>query len=141
MQIKIVQAQGQMCNQFWIYSPYLVDAIEKKSYFVILVPDASFEYFINLQESKFISFPFYSKRLSSILGHNQYVKLLKFIINSKLITILKKLSLKSFGYQFITPSMNFDTREPKAMSQFRKLNNVLEIIKPNDAICSDDADD
>lgn len=61
--MKIIQAEGQMCNQFWIYTNYIADAIEENTKITILAPDISIKDFPNLLNSKNVVYPFYSKKL------------------------------------------------------------------------------
>jgi len=60
--MNIVQATGQTCNQFWIYSNFLADSIEKNEKFAIWVPDKIFVYFPGLLNSENIIYPLYKKK-------------------------------------------------------------------------------
>ena len=81
--MKIVQATGQTCNQFWIYSNFIADAIEKNEKFAIWVPDIDFKHYPNLKNSSYFSFPLYSERLINVIGYNKYVKLLSWFFLNK----------------------------------------------------------
>lgn len=79
----IVQATGQTCNQFWIYSNFLADAIERDQKFAIWVPERGFENFLNLLSSKYILYPLYYKSLVKLIGFNKYVDFLTLLFCNK----------------------------------------------------------
>jgi len=81
--MKIVQAGGQTCNQFWIYSNYIADALENETYIVILSPDISIKDYPNLLKSDHVKFPLYSKFLCSILGYKFYILFLQKVFANK----------------------------------------------------------
>ena len=81
--MKIIYATGQTCNQFWTYINYIVDCLENEKKIIIWKPDIVTKYFPGLLNSSFITFPLYSKILSTFIGYDRYIKLLNIIFFNK----------------------------------------------------------
>lgn len=62
------ETQGQTCNQFWQYLHYLKKGIDENKKLYVQMPDKTIEDYPNLLNNKYIGFPFYSKRLTQIIG-------------------------------------------------------------------------
>jgi hypothetical protein len=125
--LKIVQATGQTCNQFWIYSNFLADAIEKNEKFAIWVPDLNFEYFPNLLNSNYIVFPLYSKLFVNFFGFHKYIKFLNFIFNKK-----NTLSVFKFLIEIVTIH-NFeiaDVTVKKSLFKYKHSENLILSFRP-----------
>ena len=118
----IVQATGQTCNQFWIYSYFLADAIERDQKFAIWVPDASFVDFPNLLNSENIIYPLYNNNLVSVFGFIKYTKLINFLFNNKIsLRLLEYLTNRFTKHTF--KISNVDVKK----SEF-KLKHLVEIM-------------
>jgi len=130
--MKIVQATGQTCNQFWIYSNFLADAIERDQKFAIWVPERGFENFANLLKSKYIIYPLFSNRLVKLTGFSIYVDILTYIFNNKFSLIVFNYLINSFtnhSFELVGIQNKF--------SHFRHthLNMILETFRPSKSIC------
>ena len=129
--MKIVQATGQTCNQFWIYSNCLADAIEKKEKFAIWIPDIAFEYFPHLLDSELISYPLYSKKLASLFGYKQYIKVLKTLFGNKF-------SIRFFNFLInLLPNQSFiiaDVFIEKSKYRYKNLERLLASYTPLESI-------
>ncbi|WP_396168188.1 hypothetical protein [Flavobacterium sp.] len=131
--MKIVQASGQTCNQFWIYSNFIADAIENNEKFAIWIPDAAFEFFPSLLNSEYISYPLYSKKLVLIFGHKKYVKFLKIILGNTI-------SLRFFNFFF-----NFFNKQSfifadelleKSKNRIKNIDKILTSFSPSYSVVS-----
>jgi hypothetical protein len=125
--MKIVQASGQTCNQFWIYSNFLADAIETHTRFVILVPDVDFVHFPKLFNSKYIIYPFYSRRIAQFVGNQLYIKFLRLVILNKLVINV----LKTFAK--LIPKLSFEmagTRTAKSTFKYKHLQHLIDYFSP-----------
>mgnify|MGYP001149757450 CR=1 FL=1 len=129
--MQIIQAEGQTCNQFWIYSHYLVAAMEDKKKITILAPDAAIENYPNIINQKFISFPLYNAPLLKLMGHKRRVALLNQTLNNKYTR-----NILAFFFKII-PRVTY--MEAK-MGQFTKTNlhtykeEIKSIFKPKKEI-------
>lgn len=129
--MKIVHALGQTCNQFWIYSNFITDAIEKNEKFAIWIPDVAFENFPNLLNSEFISYPLYSEKLASFFGYKKYVKALKTIFGNKY-------AINFFNFVLnMLPNQSFiiaDVLTEKSQFRHKNLEKLLSYYIPEDAV-------
>lgn len=129
--MKIVQATGQTCNQFWIYSNFLADAIEKKEKFAIWVPDKNFEDFPNLLFSNYIKYPLYSAKIHKIFGFFRYTKLLNLIFNKKVtLSLFKFLIENTTGHKFIIADVTIQ----KSKFKFKHFDNLIISFNPSQLI-------
>ena len=129
--MKIVYAAGQTCNQFWIYSNFIANSIEKKEKFAIWVPDITFRYFPNLSKSEFITFPLYSETLAKIFGYNRYIHFLSNFFANKYSILFLKLFLNTIpNICFI----NADVEIEKSKFRVKHLNKIKLVFKPDDSI-------
>jgi hypothetical protein len=129
--MKIVQATGQTCNQFWIYSNFLADAIEKKEKFAIWVPDISFEFFPSLLNSEYISYPLYSKRLTHLIGHKKYIKILNYCFSNKFSLKFFQLLINILsGQSFIIADVGIKKSEYK----YKNLAQLIQLYIPSEPI-------
>jgi hypothetical protein len=132
--MKIVQAGGQTCNQFWIYSNYIADCLERNESFSILVPDNSFVYYPNLLKSEFILLPLFSLRLSKICGVKNYLKILNLLLCNKYsLTFLKSVLNILPAVSFTVP----DVHCPKSKFRVKHLHKLRSIFTPRQDIVSD----
>lgn len=131
--MKIVQATGQTCNQFWIYSNFLAEAIEYNEKFAIWVPDISFEYFPNLLNSEYISYPLYSARLARFFGYKRYIKALNYCFSNKF-------SIKFFQYIInYIPNQSFiiaDVLTKKSEYKHKNIEQLLQLYIPSESIAN-----
>lgn len=81
--MKIIQAEGQTCNQFWIYSNYIADALHSGERITILAPETSIKDYPNLLHSKVIHFPLFNEVISKYVGYRRYVKFLNKLLANK----------------------------------------------------------
>lgn len=129
--MKIINANGQTCNKFWIYANYLADSIETGEKLVLFAPDISIKDYPNLLNSKNIKFPLYFEKLSKILGYSSYIKLLNFVFANKM-------SVKIFQVIFsIVPKIHFiDAPVGAYISEKRSKhkNFITELLAPNQVI-------
>lgn len=129
--MKIVYATGQTCNQFWIYSNYIADAIENKKKFAIWIPDVAFESFPNLLNSEYISYPLYSEKLASYFGYKNYVKGLKAVFGNKF-------SIRFFKFLInLLPNQSFiiaDVFLEKSQFRYKNLEKLLSLFAPSKSI-------
>lgn len=82
--MKIIQAQGQTCNQFWIYSHYLAEAIERNQSIIILAPEIGFKNYPNIKNHKLIKLPFYRKLFFGIIPHDRYIIFIDNLFNNSI---------------------------------------------------------
>jgi len=94
--MNIVQATGQTCNQFWIYSNFLADSIEKNEKFAIWVPDKIFVYFPGLLNSENIIYPLYKKKYLLFFGFINYIKIINFLFNNKITLKLSEYLINNY---------------------------------------------
>ena len=73
--IVLSETGGQTCNHYWQYLYYLKDAIKNDTSFTVQLPDYTIEDYPNLLKSKYIKFPFYSSKLSRIIGVKKSIEL------------------------------------------------------------------
>lgn len=129
--MKIVQATGQTCNQFWIYSNYIADCIEFKQKISIWIPDISLKDFENIKNSEYLSFPLYSERLIKIIGYERYFKIIAIIFSNKYSLLFFKVLFKLIpGFSFIVP----DVKVKKSSFRLKHVEQLKKIFKPNDDI-------
>lgn len=129
--MKIVFAEGQTCNQFWIYSNFLADSIEKKEKFAIWIPDITYRYFPNLNKSEFITFPLYSETLVKIIGYNRYIYFLSVFFANKYSIMFFKFLLNNFkNIHFVYANVEVE----KSKFRIKHLNSIRYIYRPDDVI-------
>lgn len=127
----IVQATGQTCNQFWIYSNYLADTIETHEKFAIWVPDRGFETFTNLLNSKYIIYPLYSKRLVNLIGFNIYVNILTRLFCNKYSLSIFKYGINRFtNHSFVIA----DVLIKKSTFKYQHLDKLIFSFIPSQSI-------
>lgn len=127
----IVQASGQTCNQFWIYSNYIADCIEFKQRNAIWVPDISIKDYDNFKNSEYLSFPLYSKPLIKILGYKRYFRIMSMLFANKYSLKFFKLLFNLIpGFSFIIP----DVEVKKSSFKAKHINQLKKIFKPNEDI-------
>ncbi|MFC6860073.1 alpha-1,2-fucosyltransferase [Zunongwangia atlantica] len=97
MKYKIVNASGQTCNKFWIWTHYIADAIECKHKVIILNPDMTFNDYPGLMNNKYLKFPLFIKYYVNFFGYKNYIRAIdKLITNrftSRLLFLLKYLKI------------------------------------------------
>lgn len=126
--MKIIQATGQTCNQFWIYSHYFAESLISGEKIIILAPDISLKDYPNWLEHKSIKFPFYSKRLITILSYKKYIKLLNLIFANKYSIIFFKFLFKLVpNVEFIEGKMGFFT----SVNRLEHKEEIKKIFEPN----------
>lgn len=94
--MKIIQAKGQTCNQFWIYSHYFAESIVTGEKIFILAPDIEIRNYPNLSEQKFVSYPFYSEFLLKFIPNRRYTKFLNLVFANKFSIKILKIILNVF---------------------------------------------
>jgi hypothetical protein len=100
--MKIVQATGQTCNQFWIYSNFISEAIEYNEQFAIWVPNVNFEYYPDLLNCSLIKYPLVIKKIAHKIGINKYFRYIHTIFNNKYsVKIFQYFISKFTKHQFI----------------------------------------
>lgn len=129
--MKIVYAAGQTCNQFWIYSNFIANSIEKKEKFAIWVPDITLPYFPNLKTSEFITFPLYSNKLAKIIGYKRYISFLSHFFANRYSILFFKLFLNTLPN---TTFINADVETEKSKFRVKHLNKIKLVFKPDDSI-------
>lgn len=91
------ETQGQTCNKFFQYLYYLKLCIHSKQRLRVQLPDLTIENFPNLLHSTHISFPFYSSKISKIIGLKKSLELSRrftiLFLNNYCRFILHQLSL------------------------------------------------
>lgn len=75
---------GQTCNKFWSYIYPLCDSIENGTKYYVLFYDVTINNFPYLLHNKYISFPFYSNTLNSILGIDKYMKIIRRMFSNRI---------------------------------------------------------
>ncbi len=99
--MKIIQAQGQTCNQFWIYSHYFSESLASGDKIIILAPNVAFKDYPNLTKQNFLKFPLFNKFCIPLFSYNKYVLILNKVFANKF-------SIKFFISLFkIIPKVNF----------------------------------
>ena len=130
--MKIIQAKGQTCNQFWIYSNFLADAIERNENFAIWVPDIRLNDFPNLLNSNYIKYPLYSKNLVMFLGYYRYIKLIDTVFNNKVTIIFFKFFINKFT---IHRFEIVDVGAKKSLYKFDHLTKIIDSFLPSKLVC------
>ena len=129
--MKIIQAQGQTCNQFWIYSHYIANAIENNETFWALAPDYSIKDYPNLANSEIIKFTLYSKFLIKIFGYKSYLKFVNSFVHNR---FTRTFLIQIFKY---IPFIDFTWAEMEGYT-FDKRNDfkqeICHLLKPKDEI-------
>lgn len=131
--MKVVQASGQTCNQFWIYSNFLADAIERNEKFAIWVPDITLIDFTNLMNSTYIKYPLYSKRIVSYWGYYRYMEFINTVFNNKFTLALFKFLINRFTIHQFEIS---DVFVKKSLFKFDHLGIIMDSFLPSKLICS-----
>jgi len=132
--MKIVQANGQTCNKFWIYSNLIADCIEFKQKIAIWVPDISLQDFSNFKNSEFVSFPLYSKRLIKFFGYKKYINILNYLFLNKYALFLSKHIIN------LIPGLSFKTEDVgivRSKFKHKHKDQLMEIFAPNPTIVNE----
>jgi len=125
----IIQATGQTCNQFWIYSNFIADCIEKEEKMVIWVPDVSLYYFPNFHNSKWISFPLYYATFAKVIGHKRYIQILTILFGNKfIISFLNEFLNKLPGLTFIIANVGRENSKYR-IKHFNQIKHILTPAK------------
>ena len=125
--MKIVYAEGQTCNQFWIYTNFIADCLEKNEKLAIWIPDITLHHFPQLLKSDFIYFPLYSKWLIKIVGYGRYLKFIRRIfVNRYSIPFFTILFNKFPGINFISAN----TECKKSNNRIKHLDRIKSIFTP-----------
>ena len=105
--MKIIQAEGQTCNQFWIYSNFFADCIDKNEKIIILAPDVSICDFPDMYNCDLISFPFYNIKIAVLFGHKRYIKLLYNLFANKYSKLFLNFFLNKFpGVSYVSAGVD-----------------------------------
>jgi hypothetical protein len=131
--MKIIQAKGQTCNQFWIYSNFLADAIENNEIFAIWVPDIKFNEFPSLLNSPYVVFPLYSKGLAVFFGFVNYINFINFFFKNKIILKTVQFFINNFtNHKFLICDVNVR----KSKYKFKHLDKIINSFRPPINICN-----
>lgn len=84
--MKIIQAKGQTCNQFWIYSHYFAESMISGEKIIILAPNIELRNYPALCEQKFIIYPFYWRVLLQWISYKKYLIFLNLFFANKFTT-------------------------------------------------------
>lgn len=132
--MKIIYAQGQTCNQFWIYTNFIAEALEKKEHIAFWVPDITLNSFPNLVDSEFIHFLLYSKKLAKLIGYRTYIRLIAIIF-------CNKYSISFLKYFFkVVPFHEFivvDVFTKKSSFRVKYLQEIRKIFTPENAVLNE----
>lgn len=94
----IVDAPGQTCNRFWSYLDTIAWAIINKKKVYILWWDPNIRLYHNLLSNPYVSFPFYSEKITKCWEDNKYQRFLKkFFLNRPLRKLYKNKGIKKMG--------------------------------------------
>ncbi len=125
--MKIVYADGQTCNQFWIYSNFIADSIEENKRIAVWIPDITLPYFPDFLKSDFIYFPFYSENLIKIFGYEKYIKIIRrFFANRISLPFFTILFNKFLGINFVYAN----TECKKSNNRIKHLDHIKSIFTP-----------
>ena len=126
--MKIIFAYGQTCNQFWIYSNYIADALEKKQKIALWLPDISIKDYPNLLKSDFITYPLYSKRFIALLGYKNFIRITQLFLCNKFSVIFF-----NFFFNFFTKHdfIIADVGVKKSSYRVKYLKEIRTIFTPN----------
>jgi hypothetical protein len=126
--MKIVQATGQTCNQFWIYSNFISEAIEYNAQFAIWVPNVNFEYYPDLLNCSFIKYPLFNKKIANKIGVKKYLRFIDLLFNKKYIVKIFQFLINNFTiHQFIIA----DVGTPKSRFRFKQQDLILKYFEPS----------
>jgi len=132
--MKIISAQGQTCNKFWIYAKHIADCMENNERIIILTPDISIKDYDIFYKYNKISFPLYYIKLSKLIGYENYIKLLNILFGNKYISKFLK-----FVFYFI-PGIDFIIATLpiyKSISLNKEKEKIIELFSPNPQIKSE----
>jgi hypothetical protein len=125
--MKIIFAKGQTCNQFWIYTNFIAEALENKEQIAFWLPDITINSFPHLYDSILIKYPLYSKRLSKLIGYKFYIKSVSTIFCNKYFIKLLKIFFKVFPvHEFIVA----DVFTKKSSFRVKYLEQIKRIFTP-----------
>jgi hypothetical protein len=133
--IKIVHADGQTCNQFWIYSNFIAESLENNSKFSIWIPDVTICHYPNLLKTGFISFPLYFKWLERFFGYEKYIRILSILFGNKFVLRFCKLILNKVPNIVFMQEGVVTTK--KSNFRIKHLDTIRHIYKPDNAITSE----
>lgn len=125
----IFDEPGQTCNRLWSYLDTIGWAVRNNGRVIIWFWDKDTQHFDNLRNSRYVHFPFYSPRLTKLLGHKRYQKILHKLIASGIVRPLYRKSADRFvrGWDKRAHSQHF----PHVLQQ------IKEIYRPNRNIIDD----
>ncbi|WP_298487921.1 alpha-1,2-fucosyltransferase [uncultured Maribacter sp.] len=129
--MKIIQAQGQTCNQFWIYSHFIAEAIENKNKVWALAPDISIKDYPNLLDSDVIKYKLYSKFLVQLFGYKNYINVINSLVHNRITR-----TFLIFFFKLI-PFVDFIWAEMEGFTFLNRDNykkEICQILKPKDEI-------
>ena len=126
--MKIIQAEGQTCNQFWIYSNYIADCLENGGRFSILVPDVLIADYPSFLNNNVVSFPLYCSFPIKLVGADKYLKILKFVLGNK---YSKKCLTVIFKIIPIHQYINAGVLCPKSNYKLKYKNQLKHIFSPS----------
>ncbi|MFS4416955.1 alpha-1,2-fucosyltransferase [Maribacter sp. 2307ULW6-5] len=133
--MKIVQAAGQTCNQFWIYSHYFAEAMVSKERILILAPDISLKDYPNLRKQSFLGFPFYNESFLKVISYKRYINVLNVLFANKVSVLcltwlfkpIPKISFTAGAMQAFT-SKNRTSHKPALKSIFKPKNAIIRSV-------------
>lgn len=128
--MKLIHVNGQMCNQFWVLSNYIADALENKQKIGVWLPKYNLEQFPNLEKQGLVFYPLYPSILLKKLGFNKMSRIVNSIFQNKYSIHLIKLFFK-----FI-PKISFDIIDVGAYKSPFRMKYLTEIKK----ICTPESD-
>ncbi|MBB3839602.1 hypothetical protein FHS57_003611 [Runella defluvii] len=130
----IIYASGQMCNQFWIYSNFIADAIDTNERVGIWAPNFNIEDFPSLYHSKYVRFPFFIKGIIKYIGYKKYKKYVQPFLSARIILMLCCLLSR------VIPRISFkiiDISYMKSKNRVKYLNQLKELFAPDKYILDD----
>lgn len=122
----IYDEPGQTCNRFWSYLESVAWAVHEKKKVYILFWDPSLKDYDALRNSRYVSFPFYCRRLIGKYGENAYLeKLRKKLASQKRLSFYVSSRGRNLGFTNGWQLREADVYFPKVKDK------VVEIFRPN----------
>ena len=124
---------GQTCNRLWSYLDTVAWAVSHNRKVYILFWDKDIRHFDGLRKSKYVSFPFYCKRLMDFMGEERYTGIVQKIFGNRVATSLYRRCKRGVfvsGWEKRADSTYFPQVKDRIKEIYRPNQYVINDIKP-----------
>lgn len=128
--IVLYDAPGQMCNRFWAYLDSVAWAMVNGRKVVIWHWDPNLCCFDALRNSEYVSFPFYSKRIISIVGEARWQEFLHLLLRNRMVaSFCRSNTAKRLGITASWPLRKSFEYYPGVKDR------LIPLFRPNEELC------